>query len=173
MNPKTIALMSLISTATVAAPAGHQLEVMKRPLRVSTSAEFPLPAAIVWKLIAGFNTLPDYHASITTSELLEGGAVRKIGLTEEAGGGFVVERLVYFNDDTREFSYRIEKLVECRFPLRDYQAFVRLEPLGDQRCRLHWGSAFTVEGVPDAEGEELARVIYEGCYTGIRRVLIR
>jgi hypothetical protein len=147
--------MSLLAIAPVlsAAPiTNHQIEVVKKPLRVNTSEELPYPAAKVWKLIAGFNSLPDYHASITTSELLEGGVVRKIGLTEAAGGGHVVERLVYFNDESREFSYKITDLIKCRFPLRNYQAFVRLEAIDENRCRLHWGSVFTVEAQPRKKG---------------------
>ena len=95
----------------------------------------------------------------------------KIGLTEAAGGGHVVERLVYFNDESREFSYKITDLIKCRFPLRNYQAFVRLEAIDENRCRLHWGSVFTVEGATEKEGDDLAKVIYQGCYDGIRRVL--
>lgn len=175
MNLKITTIMGLLSIAALAqesaTPVNHQMEVMKKPLRVATSAEFPVSAAKVWKLIAGFDTLPDYHASITTSELSEGGVVRKIGLTEPAGGGFVIERLVYFNDETREFSYKITDLINCRFPLRNYQAYVRLEVLGENSCRLHWGSDFTVEGATEKEGDDLAKIIYEGCFTGIRKVL--
>lgn len=174
MNIKLVSVMSLLTLAPVfgkEAAANHQLEVVKKPLRVETSAELPYSAEKVWKLIAGFDTLPDYHASITTSELLEGGVVRKIGLTEPAGGGHVVERLVYFNDATREFSYKITDLIECRFPLRNYQAYVRLEAIDEKSCRLHWGSVFTVEGATEKEGDDLAKIIYQGCYDGIRRVL--
>ncbi len=138
-------------------------------LRVSMSEEYPVPASEVWALIAGFDTLPDYHASITSSELLEGGAVRKIGLTEDAGGGFVVERLVNFDDEAMTFSYRIIDLIDCDFPLRDYQAFVRVEALGEKACRLHWGSKFAVEGVAESEGDALAKAIYQGCFDGVRK----
>jgi sugar phosphate isomerase/epimerase len=154
-------------TATKTKPASS----LPAKLRVATGADLPFPADTVWKLIAGFNTLPDYHASITSSELSEGGVVRKIGLTEEAGGGYVVERLVYFNDVTREFSYQITDLIDCDFPLRNYQAFVRLKATGENSCRLNWGSNFTVEGATDKEGDELARIIYQGCYDGIKRTL--
>jgi len=177
MNLKTALLFLSMTAATCNAQdsgnANYQMEVMKKPLRVNTSEVLPLPAEAVWKLIAGFDTLPDYHASITSSELSEGGTVRKIGLTEPAGGGHVVERLVYFNDETREFSYKIIDLINCRFPLRNYQAFVRVEKIDAKSCRLHWGSVFTVEGATEAEGDELAKVIYQGCYDGIRRVLVK
>lgn len=174
MNLKLVALMSLLAVNALPAKDGsdnHQMEVVKKPLRVNTSAELDFPAEKVWKLIAGFDTLPDYHASITTSELSEGGVVRKIGLTEPAGGGYVVERLVYFNDETREFSYKITDLINCRFPLRNYQAFVRVEAISETRCRVHWGSVFTVEGATEKEGDDLAKIIYQGCYDGIKRVL--
>lgn len=174
MNLKLVTIMSLLAVASVAAKEvsdNHQMEVVKKPLRVETSVELPFSAQSVWKIIAGFDTLPDYHASITTSELSEGGVVRKIGLTEPAGGGYVVERLVYFNDETREFSYKITDLINCRFPLRNYQAYVRLESIGENKCRLHWGSVFTVEGASEKEGDDLAKTIYQGCYDGIRKVL--
>lgn len=178
MNLRTAFLFLTMTAATLShaqssGSANHQMEVVKKPLRVDTSQVLPLPAAAVWKLIAGFDTLPDYHASITSSELSEGGTVRKIGLTEPAGGGHVVERLVYFNDDTREFSYKIIDLIQCRFPLRNYQAFVRVEEIDAKSCRLHWGSVFTVEGATEEEGDDLAKVIYQGCYDGIRRVLVK
>ncbi|MGL5018289.1 MAG: SRPBCC family protein [Luteolibacter sp.] len=174
MNLTHLSIMSLLTLAPVIGKeptTNHQMEVVKKPLRVETSSVLPFPAERVWKLIAGFDTLPDYHASITTSELLEGGAVRKIGLTEPAGGGHVVERLVYFNDATREFSYKITDLIDCRFPLRNYQAYVRLEAVDENSCRLHWGSVFTVEGATEKGGEDLAKIIYQGSYDGIRRVL--
>ena len=174
MNLKLVSIMSLLTVASVAAKEAsdnHQMEVVKKPLRVETSVELLFSAESVWKIIAGFDTLPDYHASITTSKLSEGGVVRKIGLTEPAGGGYVVERLVYFNDETREFSYKITDLINCRFPLRNYQAYVRLESIGENKCRLHWGSVFTVEGASEKEGDDLAKTIYQGCYDGIREVL--
>jgi hypothetical protein len=174
MNLTHVALMSLLVATPLSAKdavANHQMEVVKKPLRVNTTADLDFPAEKVWKLIAGFDTLPDYHASITTSELSEGGVVRKIGLTEPAGGGHVVERLVYFNDETREFSYKITDLIKCRFPLRNYQAFVRVEALTETSCRVHWGSVFTVEGATEKEGDDLAKIIYQGCYDGIKRVL--
>ena len=114
MNLALLSIMSLLTLAPVfgkETTTNHQLEVVKKPLRVETSAELPFPAEKVWKLI------------------------------------------------------------ECRFPLRNYQAFVRLEAIDANKCRLHWGSVFTVEGATENEGDDLAKIIYQGCYDGIRRVL--
>ncbi len=173
---KPLFLFALLSFSFILSSTGeeqpnHQMEVMKKPLRVTTSHKFNLTAEQVWKLIAGFNTLPNYHAAITTSELSEGGMVRKIGISEAAGGGHVVERLVYLNDETREFSYKITELINSPLPFRNYQAFVRLVSHDDNSCTLHWGSFFTVEGSSEKEADELAKAIYQGCYDGITKVL--
>ena len=56
-------------------------------------------------------------------------------------------------------------------PFRAYQAWVQLEATGENSCKLHWNSSFNVEGASKEEAEELARVIYQGCYDGIARVL--
>ena len=138
---------------------------------VATWEEFDTPADRVWGLIAGFNTLPDYHASIAKSVLSKGGVERELTMTEEAGGGIVVERLVFFDDETRAFSYRILELVDCPLPFADYQARVRVEETSPTACRVHWGSTFDAVGATDDEAAETARAIYQGCYDGIRRTL--
>jgi organic hydroperoxide reductase OsmC/OhrA len=145
--------------------------VLTKDVSVETSHEFKLPASAVWGLIAGFDTLPDYHASVPASRLSHGGAVRHLTISEEAGGGFVVERLVYFNHEAMTFSYKIIELIDSPMPFRNYQAWVKLESTGEHSCKLHWNSSFNVEGASKEEAEELARVIYQGCYDGIERVL--
>ena len=81
-----------------------QSKTMAKDVTVETSHDFELPAAAVWDLIAGFDTLPDYHASVPASRLSHGGAVRHLTISEEAGGGVVVERLVNYNDEAMTFS---------------------------------------------------------------------
>jgi hypothetical protein len=148
-----------------------QLPDDKKESRVRTSQNLDFPAEQVWELIAGFNTLPDYMAAIVGSELRQGGAVRHVTLSDEAGGGVVVERLVYFNDETRTFSYKIIGLIDCDLAMRNYQARVQLTSTGPNSCLLEWESSFDVEGASLEETEELARNIYQGCYDGINRAL--
>lgn len=157
-----------LQLATAANP-----KTMTKDSSVETSHEFKLPAAAVWDLIAGFDTLPDYHLSVPKSRLSKGGAVRHLTISEAAGGGTVVERLVNYDDEAMTFSYRIIKLIDSPMPFRNYQAWVRLESTGKKSCKLHWSSSFNVEGTSKEEAEELARVIYQGCYDGITRVLAK
>jgi len=144
---------------------------MAKDVHVETSHEFDLPAAAVWNLIAGFNTLPDYHAAVPASRLIKGGSVRHLTISEDAGGGTVVERLVFFDDNEMTFSYKIIELIDSPMSFRNYQAWVRLEHTGKKSCKLHWNSSFNVEGATKEEAEELALVIYQGCYDGITRIL--
>lgn len=146
-------------------------DAKKKEVQVETSHEFDLPAAEVWELIAGFNSLPDYHLSVPASSLRQGGAIRYLAISEAAGGGTVVERLMYFNEETMTFSYKIIDLISSPMPFRDYQAWVKLESTGKNSCKLYWNSSFNVGSGTKEEAEELARVIYQGCYDGIQRVL--
>lgn len=150
---------------------GNDAKPMKKDAHVETSHEFKLPTSAVWNLIAGFNTLPDYHASVPASRLSHGGAVRYLTISDDAGGGTVVERLVNYDDDAMTFSYKIIELIDSPMPFRNYQAWVKLESTGKNSCKLYWNSSFNVEGSSKEEAEELARVIYQGCYDGITRVL--
>ena len=138
---------------------------------VQTSRVLPFPAEKVWKLIAGFNSLPDFHASVPASRLEENGAVRYLTISEEAGGGIVVERLMQFDEDQMTFSYKIIGLIESPLPLHKYQAWVDLDPIDEKSCKLSWSSKFHAMGSTREEAEEIIRIIYKGCYDGIERVL--
>ena len=138
---------------------------------VKTQCDMNISADKVWNLIAGFNTLPDYHGSIAKSELKKGGAERHLTMSDDAGGGIVVERLVRYDDDAREFSYKIIELIDCPLPLENYQAFVKVAETGPNACCVHWGSRFDPIGVSDEEAVTIAEGIYEGCHAGIRKTL--
>lgn len=140
-------------------------------VNVKTKCDFDASANSVWNLIAGFNTLPDYHEAIAKSELKKGGAERHLSMTVEAGGGTVVERLVRYDDETREFSYRIIDLIDCPLPFENYQAFVKVIETGPDTCCVHWGGQFESVGLSDHEAALVAEGIYEGCYEGIRNTL--
>jgi len=140
-------------------------------LRISTQDNFDFPAETVWGLIAGFDSLDDYHPAISKSTLHNNGLIRHLQITDDAGGGIVVERMVSFDDKARTFSYRIIELINCPMPFRNYQAFVHVESTGANSCCVHWGSRFDVEGSTDEEADKLARDIYKGCFDGIKSTL--
>ena len=147
---------------------------VKKDSHVQTSHEFQLPASAVWKLISGFNTLPKYHAAVPESHLSEDGSIRYLTISEDAGGGVVVERLMEFHHENMNFSYKIIGLLESPLPVANYQAWVNLESTGKNSCKLYWQSTFdTREGYTKKHAEEIIRIIYQGCYDGITRVLVQ
>jgi hypothetical protein len=52
--------------------------------KVSMSTELPVTIDQVWRLIGGFNALPDWHPAVQKSELQEGGRVRRMQLASGA-----------------------------------------------------------------------------------------
>ena len=63
--------------------------------KVDMKIDLNVAADEVWKLIGGFNTLPDWHPAIEKSELEEEGSMRRLSL---AGGGTIVEKLDRLDD---------------------------------------------------------------------------
>jgi len=134
-------------------------------VQVKTSKKFEVSADVVWDLIAGFDSLQNYHPAVESSVLEKAGAVRRLTLKED--GGCVVERLVSFDDVARTFAYKIIDLVDCGLPFKNYLSKVRVEELGANTCEVHWSSEFDAVDTDDETAAEAARGIYAGCYEGI------
>lgn len=86
----------------------------------SVSRIVPAPPERVWQLIGGFGSLPDWLPNIPSSILEEGGRLRRLGTPD---GDTIVERLVAFNEEERQYSYAI---VEAPFPVTDYVSTLRV-----------------------------------------------
>ncbi|MBK1877464.1 SRPBCC family protein [Pelagicoccus mobilis] len=167
-------LLMTVSTFTSQHAFAGKAKSVKKDSHVQTSHEFQLPASAVWKLISGFNTLPKYHAAVPESHLSEDGSIRYLTISEDAGGGVVVERLMEFDHEDMNFSYKIIGLIESPLPVENYQAWVNLESTGANSCKLYWQSTFDIpEGGTKKESEDIIEAIYKGCYDGIIRVLVQ
>jgi hypothetical protein len=120
----------------------------------SASITIPAPAATVWQLIGGFDSLPDWLPYIPKSELSEGGRVRTLA---NPNGDTIVERLVAFDDAARSYSYAI---LQAPFPVKDYRSTLRVSDAG-AAARVDWSGSFTPQGVSDQEATRLFQGIYE------------
>ena len=98
-----------------------------------------------WRLIGGFNALPDWHPAVEKSELTEEGQTRTLSL---AGGGTIVEKLEKMDDGSRTYSYSI---VDSPLPVANYHATIRVSGEGDD-CTSGWPG----ECDPRGTGEEAA-----------------
>lgn len=104
----------------------------------TATIDLPVPAARVWQLIGGFDSLPDWLPYIPVSTLSEGGRVRSLKSDE---GGVIVERLEAFDNQARTYSYSI---LQAPFPVTGYRSTLTVhevsggEPRGVGR-HLHAG----------------------------------
>lgn len=132
----------------------------------AASIDVPVSADRVWRLIGGFDSLPDWLPYIPASELAEGGRVRRL-TTEE--GGVIVERLEAFDDHARTYSYSI---VQAPFPVTDYRATIAVHEVpGTPACHVEWSGTFTPVGVGDEEAIALFHGIFTDGLTALRRTL--
>ncbi|WP_062428835.1 SRPBCC family protein [Herbidospora daliensis] len=135
----------------------------------STTASADLDASPdrVWALMGGFGSLPDWLPSITSSELLEGGRVRRV-VTKD--GVVIVERLQHFDDQARTYGYSAGEL---RLPVRDYRAVIAVlgVPGAPERSRVEWTGTFTPDGATEEEAVAVVHRVLSGGLDSLRRAL--
>ncbi|MBN9146401.1 MULTISPECIES: SRPBCC family protein [unclassified Novosphingobium] len=120
------------------------------------SIDIARSAAEVWQLIGGFNALPDWLPYIPSSQLEEGGRVRRI---RNLDGEEIVERLMAFDEEARSYSYHILK---APFPQANYLATLRvLDVDGGRAARVEWFGQFDPVGVTEDEIVSLFKGIYD------------
>ncbi|MFJ8888848.1 SRPBCC family protein [Streptomyces sp. NPDC102402] len=132
----------------------------------TASIRLPVPPADVWQLIGGFGTLPDWLPYIPTSELGEGGRIRRLTNDE---GGQIVERLEAFDDKARTYSYSI---LQAPFPVTGYLSTLTvLEDPDTGFSRVEWKGTFIPAGIGDDEAIALFHAIYSDGLEALRRTL--
>ncbi|GGA46051.1 SRPBCC family protein [Paenibacillus physcomitrellae] len=121
----------------------------------------------VWKLIGGFDSLPDWLPYIPSSETSEGGRIRHLANPD---GDSIVERLEAFNDKERYYSYSIMK---APFPVTNYLSTLQVKEGADGESSLvEWFGHFTPVGVTDEEAIELFHGIYEEGLTALQKAFL-
>ncbi|MGY3201907.1 SRPBCC family protein [Streptomyces sp. TE5632] len=121
----------------------------------TATIDIPVPAARVWQLIGGFDSLPDWLPYIPESRLSEGGRVRSLS---NEGGDVIVERLEAFDDQARTYSYSI---LRAPFPVTGYRSTLTVHEVPGGRSRVEWSGTFT----PAGTSEEEAIALFHGIYT--------
>jgi hypothetical protein len=124
--------------------------------QASANIDLPVSGEIVWQLIGGFNSLPDWSPNILRSQPTEGGRVRHL---TTANGVTIVERLEKFDNAARSYSYSI---VQAPFPITDYLATISVhDKAGGSGCFVDWSGTFIAKGVSDSEASKLVQGIFE------------
>lgn len=112
--------------------------------KVSMSTNLNVSADQVWKMIGGFNALPDWHPTVEKSELTEEGQTRTLSL---AGGGTIVEKLEKVDDSARSYTYSI---VDSPLPVANYTATIKVSGEGDNST-IEWSSDYEPVGASPEE----------------------
>ena len=134
--------------------------------KVSMSTDLNASADQVWKMIGGFNTLPDWHPAVEKSELNEAGETRTLSI---AGGATIVEKLESVDDGARTYTYSI---VDSPLPVSNYKATITVSGEGDGST-LEWSSEFdTVSGMGASEQDAMAAVqgIYQAGFDNLKKM---
>ena len=123
--------------------------------QASASIRIPDSPDAVWQLIGGFNSLPDWLPYIPSSELSEGGRVRRLA---NPNGEVIVERLEAFDNRARSYTYSI---LEAPFPVTGYRSTLQVREIeGGRASQVDWSGEFTPNGVNDDEASRLFEGIY-------------
>ena len=125
--------------------------------QASASIDIPASPSDVWRLIGGFNSLPDWLGYIPKSELSEGGRVRHLANPK---GETIVERLERFDNSARTYSYCILK---APFPITGYLSTLQVKTAADGKgSHVEWAATFTPDsGVSDEEASKIFQGIFE------------
>lgn len=133
-------------------------------VKVDMKTNLDVTADEVWKLIGGFNTLPDWHPAIEKSELEEEGSMRRLSL---AGGGTIVEKLEKLDDNERVYSYSI---IDSPLPVSNYIATIRVKEDGEGKTTVEWSSEFEAEGTAENEAMDVIAGIYQAGFDNLKKI---
>ena len=131
--------------------------------KVSMTTNLNVSADQVWKVIGGFNALPDWHPAVEKSELTEAGQTRTLSI---AGGGKVVEKLETVDDDARTYSYSI---VDSPLPVANYTATIKVSGSGDNST-IEWSSEFEPMGAPAEDAMKAIQNIYQTGFDNLQKM---
>jgi len=132
--------------------------------KINMKTNLNVAADEVWKLIGGFNTLPDWHPAIEKSELEEEGSMRRLSLT---GGGTIVEKLERLDDSERVYTYSI---IDSPLPVSNYTATIRVKEDGEGKTTVEWSSEFEAKGAAENEAMDVIAGIYQVGFDNLKKI---
>ena len=134
-------------------------------LSVHMQVELKASPDEVWKVIAGFNDIPDWLPPIEKSSLDETGKVRHLSL---AGGGEIVEQLEEHNDEQYYYRYSI---IDSPLPLSNYVSTLRVHSQGGgAHSIVDWSSHFNADSVPDEEAVASVQGVYQAGFDKLQKI---
>ncbi|MBY6266265.1 SRPBCC family protein [Azospirillum sp. 412522] len=151
--------MTAVGLLLAAAPA--------MALEVREQATIKAPIEQVWKQIAPFCAIGDWHPAVESCNL------RKTGDRQERdialkGGGALQERLTGLSAAKHRLRYT---LLGGPLPVRNYNSTIRLSAVDARTTRITWSSRFEAKGASDADARKTIAGIYTSGFDGLRKRL--
>jgi hypothetical protein len=107
-------------------------------MKIVVTRDFNVAADCVWNILEDFGNMSWLNmAEISIQVIGEGiGMVRRVSLD----GQYIDERLESINKKCQSLTYSIE---ECElFPFKNYLAEMKVESIGQNKCKMTWMSDF-------------------------------
>lgn len=123
------------------------------------------PAADVWDLIRGYNSLEVWHPAVVDSFMvgdgMSGGSIRVLIL---GGDARIVEELTSFSDQKMNYSY---KITDSPLPVTNYES--TLQVVSERNTtKVIWQSTFDAKDVSDDEAINLIAGVYSAGLESIK-----
>lgn len=132
---------------------------------VRISIAIARPVDEVWSMLGGYDWLPRWLDAIVSSNLSDGGRLRYL---KTAAGAVIVERLLTFDEDARQYSYA---LLEGPSPVIDYVGTMAAKDDGKGGTLASWSSTFIVQGAVESEVVAHFEALYAAGLQGLKRVV--
>jgi hypothetical protein len=132
--------------------------------KVSVSTRISAPADEVWRLVGGWNALPDWHPAVEKSEIEQGGHLRRLRL---ADGSEITERLEKLDSGERTYTYSI---TACALPLTNYRSTITVRAERDAST-VEWSTNFEPLGAPEADVVKSLSDFYQAGFDNLKKLL--
>jgi hypothetical protein len=139
---------------------------MKDPTmtKVTVATRVMAPAEEVWRLVGGWNALPQWHPAVEASALEDGGHRRRLKLADRTE---ITEQLEKFDGEAQTYTYSI---VASPLPITDYRSTISVHRDGD-KCTIEWSTTFRPMSVPATDLSGFLEDFYKAGFDNLRRLL--
>lgn len=133
---------------------------------VKLDTRLPVAADALWRVIGGFNALPQWHPAVASSEATgeSAGAKRTLSL---AGGGSIVEELEGADSADRSYRYSI---LSGPLPVADYHSELKVVDNGDGTSTVEWSSRFEPKNASEQDAVKAIQGVYQAGLDNLRKL---
>jgi hypothetical protein len=138
---------------------------------LTEKVEIAASPAAVWAATKDFGNIPSWHPAFVGSTNTNGnqpGSVRVLNL----GGPTITEELVRFNDEHKNFTYKITQVDPSVLPLENYISWFAVRDNGNGGSSVIWmGNFNTIGDAPAADVKKGVSGVYRAGLDNLKNML--